>query len=144
MQYHFKVHQEKAGYWAQCVELEGCVTQASTKKQLQINMQEALSLYISERSNSKDLAVMPNKKIKPAENIVAVSVDPEVAFSFLVRYWRLTHGWTQKQAAEKMGFEKLYSYQRLEAKKCNPSLKIINMLKKIYPEFSIDVALAAS
>ena len=116
MQYHFKIHQEKTVFWAQCIELEGCFTQADTKKELFVNMREALNLYVSERSSSKDLAAMPKKNIKHAKNIVAISLDPEVAFAFLVRYWRLAHGWTQKQAAEKMGFEKLYSYQRLEAK----------------------------
>lgn len=33
------------------------------------------------------------------------------------------------------------SYQRLESKKCNPSLKILSRIKKIFPEFSIDYAL---
>jgi DNA-binding XRE family transcriptional regulator len=104
-------------------------------------MQEALNLYVEERPNSKDLAAMPNKTIKLSKNIVEVSLDPEVAFSFLVRYWRAKHGWTQKEAATKMGFEKLYSYQRLEAGRCNPSLKIMDMVKKVYPDFSVDLAL---
>ena len=142
MQYHFKIHKEGKRYWGQCIELKGCFTQADTKKELQLNMQEALNLYVEERPNSKDLAAMPNRTIKTSKNIVAVSLDPEIAFSFLIRYWRMQHGWTQKEAAEKMGFEKLYSYQRLEAGRCNPSLKTMSMVKKIYPEFSIDLALA--
>ncbi|MFA6066474.1 MAG: type II toxin-antitoxin system HicB family antitoxin [Candidatus Babeliaceae bacterium] len=141
MQYHFKIHKEAAGFWAECIELEGCFTQADTKEELQLNMQEALNLYVEERSNSKDLAAMPDKNIKNSRTIIEVSLDPQVAFSFLVRYWRIKYGWTQKQAAKKMGFEKLYSYQRLEARRCNPSLKIISMIKKIYPDFSIDFAL---
>ncbi len=143
MQYHFKIHKEGKVFWAQCIELEGCFTQADTKKELLLNMQEALNLYVEERSNSKDLAAMPNKNIKKSSDVIAISLDPEIAFSFLVRYWRLKSGWTQKEAAEKMGFETLNSYQRLEAKRCNPSLKTIGMVKKIYPEFSIDFALTA-
>lgn len=142
MQYHFKIHKEGDGFWAQCIELPGCFTQASTKKELEENMREALNLYVQERSNSKDVAALPSKIVKDARNIVKVSLDPQVAFAFLVRYWRIKHGWTQKEAAEKMGFEKLYSYQRLEDKKCNPSLKTISMVKKIYPEFSLDLAIA--
>jgi hypothetical protein len=42
--------------------------------------------------------------------------------------------------AKKMGFDTLYSYQRLEARKCNPSLKMISRIKKVYPEFSVDLA----
>lgn len=143
MQYHFKIHKEGAGFWAQCIELEGCFTQAGTKDELLVNMQEALNLYVSERSNSNDVADLPKKNIAISKNIVKVALDPEVAFSFMVRYWRIRHGWTQKEAAEKMGFETLYSYQRLESRRCNPSLKIMGMIKKVYPDFSIDLALGA-
>lgn len=142
MQYHFKIHKEGDGFWAQCLELPGCLTQASTKEELEVNMREALNLYVEERSNAKDLAILPYTTLKDSRSVVRVPLDPQIAFAFLVRYWRLKHGWTQKEAAEKMGFEKIYSYQRLEAKKCNPSLKIISMIKQIYPEFSIDLAIA--
>jgi antitoxin HicB len=141
MLYHFKVHKDGKSYWAQCIELEGCFTQADTKEELFLNMQEALNLYVEERSNSKDLASLPDKNIKITRNIVKVPLAPQVAFSFLVRYWRIKYGWTQKEAAKKMGFENLYSYQRLEAKRCNPNLEIISLVKKIYPEFSVDLAL---
>jgi antitoxin HicB len=142
MQYHFKIHKEGKGFWAQCIEFPGCVTQGDTKEELMFNMQEALNLYIEENSNSKDLAAMPHKSLKTSPTMVTVSLDPQIAFSFLVRYWRIKHGWTQQEAAKRMGVDTLYSYQRLEAKKCNPSLKTISMIKKIYPEFSIDLAIA--
>ena len=57
MIYHFKVHKEKDGFWAQCIELPECFPQADTMKELQKNMQEALNLYIEEPNNSQDLAV---------------------------------------------------------------------------------------
>lgn len=141
MKYHFKVHKEGNRFWAQCLELEGCVTQADSRAELDNNMQEALNLYIEEEVDSLDLAAMPNNNIKLSKTVVAVSVDPQVAFTFLVRYWRIRHGWTQKETAKKMGFDKLYSYQRLEARRCNPSLKIISMVKKVFPEFSLDSAI---
>ena len=72
MKYHFKIHKEDGGFWAQCLEL---------------------------------------------------------------------HGPTQQEAVTKMGFETIYSYQRLEAGKCNPSLKMLYRIKKVFPEFSIDYAL---
>jgi antitoxin HicB len=55
MTYSFKIYKEKNGYWAQCIELPGCVTQGKTLKELKKNMHEALSLYISEPSDSDDL-----------------------------------------------------------------------------------------
>jgi hypothetical protein len=34
MKYHFKVHKEMSGFWAECLELNGCITQADTQKEL--------------------------------------------------------------------------------------------------------------
>lgn len=141
MKYHFEIHKEDDGYWAKGIELEGCVTQADTLDELYQNMQEALDIYIEEPESSKDLAALPDESIKTSDNIVEVAVDPNIAIAFLIRYYRITHGLTQKQLAEKMGFEQLYSYQRLESGKSNPSLKMLYKFKRIFPDFSIDYAL---
>ncbi len=141
MRYHFRVQKEKKGYSAQCIELEGCVTQGDTLKELQRNMEEALNLYVQEPADSEDLAALPKDSIRKSKNIVEVSLDPSIAFSFLVRYYRITHGMTQHQVAKAMGFENVYSYQRLERRKCNPTLKMMSMIKQIFPEFSLDYAL---
>lgn len=138
MIYHFKIHKEGRGFWAQCIELPGCVTQGNSMKELKTNMQEALNLYIEEPSDSTDLPALPNDSIKQSKNIVKVALDPQIAFAFLIRYFRIKYGLTQKEAADKMGFETLYSYQRLETKKCNPSLKMIARVQEVYPEFSVD------
>lgn len=143
MIYHFKVHKEKNGFWAQCVELPGCYTQGDSMKELHKNMQEALNLYIEEPNNSEDLAELPNESTRRSKNIVGVAVDPLIAFAFLMRYFRIKYGFTQEEAAKKMGFDTLYSYQRLEARKCNPSLKMIARIKKVFPEFSVDLAVRA-
>ena len=142
MKYHFKVHKEGKYFWAQCIELEGCITQAKDMEELVDNMQEALNLYVQEPEDSKDLAALPDESIKKSKNLVEIALDPEVAFSFMVRYYRIKHGTTQKEAAKEMGFDTIYSYQRLEAKRCNPSLKIISKIKKMFPDFSIDYAVS--
>jgi len=59
-----------------------------------------------------------------------------------VRFCRLRHGLTQREAAKKMGFDTIYSYQRLEGRRCNPSLKIISKIKQTFPDFSIDFAVS--
>jgi len=140
MKYHFKVHKEGKQFWAKCLELDGCYTQASSENELHKMMKEALNLYISEPEGSTDLAALPDDSIKASKNIVEVSVDADVAFSFLVRYYRIKHGMTQSQAAKKMGFENVNGYQRLERKKCNPNLKTISKIKGIFPDFSLDLA----
>lgn len=143
MKYHFKVHKEGKGFWAQCIELAGCVTEADSMDELQKNMQEALNLYVEEPEDSKELAPLPNESMHAARNILEVALDPQIAFAFMVRYCRIKHGLTQQQAAKKMGFDTIYSYQRLEGKRCNPSLKIITKIKRAFPEFSVDYAVNA-
>lgn len=142
MKYHFKVHKEGEGFWAECLELVGCVTQADTMEELKQNMQEALNLFIEEPEDSKDLAPLPYKSSKSEKNIIEIALDPQIAFAFMVRYYRIKHGFTQQQAAKKMGFDTLYSYQRLENRKANPTLKIIYKIKQLFPDFSIDYAVS--
>lgn len=138
MEYHFKIHKEGKGFWAQCLELEGCITQANNLNELKKNMQEALNLYIEEAEDSQDLATLPDNSIKATRNIVKVSLGSQVAFAFMVRFYRIKQGLTQQEAAKKLGFPNVYSYQRLETRKCNPRLETIASLKKLFPELSID------
>ncbi|NGX59127.1 MAG: hypothetical protein KR126chlam3_00272 [Chlamydiae bacterium] len=141
MKYHFRIRKEKKGYSAQCIELEGCITQGDSLKELQKNMEEALNLYVQEPAGSEDLAALPKDSIRKSKGIIEVALDPAVAFSFLVRHSRITHGMTQQEVATAMGFDNVYSYQRLEKRKCNPTLKIMSMIKRIFPELSLDYAL---
>ncbi|NGX39559.1 MAG: hypothetical protein KR126chlam1_00890 [Chlamydiae bacterium] len=141
MKYHFKVHKDGKYYWAQSIELEGCITQATSMKVLRKNMQEALNLYVQEPEHSKDLAALPDESIRRSKTVEEIELDPQTAFSFMVRYHRIKQGMTQSQAAKKMGFDSLFSYQRLEKKSCNPSLKMIHKIKQVFPDFSIDAAI---
>jgi DNA-binding XRE family transcriptional regulator len=84
------------------------------------------------------LATLPNNSIRINKNIVKVLVDPQVAFAFLVHFYRIQQGMTQQEAAKKLGFPNIYSYQRLETRKCNPRLETIALIKKLFPEFSVD------
>lgn len=141
MKYHFKVHKEGSGFWAECMELSGCFTQADSMEELYENMQEALNLYIEEPENSKKLAPLPDESIVPSRSIKEIQLDASIAFSFMVRYNRIKQGLTQQEAADRLGFENIYSYQRLENKKCNPTLKVLSQIKRAFPDFSVDFAL---
>lgn len=141
MKYHFKIHKEGKGFWAKCIELDGCYTQADSMDELNEMMREALNLYISEPEGSTDVVKLPDDSIKTSKNVVEVSVDAQVAFAFLVRYYRIKHEMTQSEVARRMGFENVNGYQRLERKKCNPNLKTISKIKAIFPEFSLDLAI---
>lgn len=137
MRYHFKVHKEKEGFWAECIELAGCVTQADTKEELSLNMQEALNLYLEEVEDYEHLAPMPKSSLKEERNVVEVPVDPSVALAFSIRRQRIKHGLTQREAADQLGMKAIYSYQRLE-KRCNPTLDLIYKLVLLFPALSLD------
>ena len=140
MHYHFKIHKEGDGFWAECVEIPQCLTQGDSKEEIFANMQDAINTYLEEPEGSKFLAQLPSKRVKKSRSIIEVPVDPRVAFSFMVRYHRIQNGLTQKQAAEKLGLENLFSYQRLE-KRCNATIEMIQRLVNVFPSFSLDLVL---
>jgi predicted RNase H-like HicB family nuclease/DNA-binding XRE family transcriptional regulator len=138
MKYHFKVHNEKDGLWAECVELEGCVTQSEndTMDDLLKNMEEALNLYLDDPVTSSVVPKLPFETVK-GKSIVQVSVHPDIAFSVLVRHYRDEKGLSQKEMMRLLGMNNVFSYQRLE-KKGDPKLSTMVKLKKIFPDMSID------
>jgi antitoxin HicB len=137
VRYHFKVRKEGRGFWAQCMELEGCRTQATTRKELDKNMREALNAYLDEPEDSSVVFSLPSKK--SPKGAVEVAADPRIAFAFRLRMARLSHELTQKRAAELIGMKGLYSYQRLESSKtANPEFETIVRIKKAFPEIDVD------
>lgn len=140
MKYHFKVHKEKNGYWAECVELEGCQTEADSLIELYSNMEEVLNVYLSEPESSKIIFPLPQKKQSNSEDFVAVSVDPSVAFSFLLRRYRLQKKITLKEMAEKLKMKNLNTYVKLEkASSSNPELRTLAKIKSILSDFPINM-----
>lgn len=75
MIYHFKIHKEHAGFWAQCIELPGIFTQGDSKEELEQNMREALNLYLDEDPATLATITPPDSSIKLSKNIVEVSSD---------------------------------------------------------------------
>ena len=120
-----------------CIELPGCVTQADTKEELDLNMQEALNLYLEEVEDYEYLAPLPKASIKEGRNVIEVPVNPSVALAFSIRYQRIKQGLTQREVADQLGMKAIYSYQRLE-KRCNPTLDLIYKLVLLFPSLSLD------
>ena len=139
MNYHFKIHKERSGgYWAECIELEGCRTQADTKSELKEYMFEALNLYLSEPHNSKFVFPSPKKSIK-GKSIIAVPVMPSVAIANRIRELRLQHDLTQMDMKNRLGINNLSNYQRLEdPERANPEWKTLLLIKQKFPKFHVD------
>lgn len=140
MKYHFKVHKEKNGYWAECLELEGCQTEAESLIELYSNMEEALNVYLSEPESSKLIFPLPQKKHQSSSDLVEVPVDPSVAFSFLLRRYRLQKKITLKEMAEKLKMKNINTYVKLEkAASSNPELRTLAKIKTILSDFPINM-----
>jgi predicted RNase H-like HicB family nuclease len=61
MMYHFKIHEERDGFWAECAELPGCRTQAETGDELAAACEESLNLYLEEPQDSKVVFPLPDE-----------------------------------------------------------------------------------
>jgi predicted RNase H-like HicB family nuclease len=136
MKYHFKIHKEDNGFWAECLELAGCVTQGNSREELADNMQEALNLYLEEPESVTYLPPFPDNTYKLSSSIVEVTAHPAIAFGLLVRYYRVKNGLTQKEAAKHLGIKNIFSYQRLE-RRCNATIEIIGKLLSLFPELPL-------
>lgn len=142
MYYHFQVNQEENGYWANCLELKGCVTEGDTLLELEKNMEEVLDLYLDDLETLELPLPLSDSNFKDQINIKKVPVDVKKAFALNIKKARLEKGLTQNELAKKLGLNNIYSYQRLESpKKANPSLILLNKLKKILPELNIEMIL---
>ena len=140
MFYHFIIYNDSDGLWADCLELDGCITQADSMEELLYNMKEALDLYLDEPDFSKKIFPFPDENIKESENILKIKVNTQIAFAFYLRMLRLKHHLTQKQVAQMLELKNLYSYQRLESsKKANPELKTLGKIKEVFPEFDLNL-----
>jgi antitoxin HicB len=141
VKYHFQIHAGRP-LWAECIELQGCVTQGRDRAELEKNMQEALNLYLEEPESSK-VVFPPPARTRGTRGVVAVEVDPGVAFAVQLRQSRLRSRLTQKEAAIRLGLRSIYSYQRLE-RRANPSLATIKRVITLFPELSLDSVLGGT
>ena len=78
MLYHFKIHKEGKGDWAECIELPECITTGNSKEELRANMHNALNEYFQESSRIFRYVPPPAAFIKVSRSVVEVPVDPAV------------------------------------------------------------------
>ncbi len=137
MKYHFKIHRESGGFWAECLEIPGCMTQGDSKDELFANMQEAINTCLEEPEGGAFLAPLPDDSYTPSRSVVEVRVDPEIALGFMVRRHRIQEGMTQKEAAKNLGMKNIFSYQRLE-RRCNTTVGMLGKLLVLFPLLSLN------
>jgi predicted RNase H-like HicB family nuclease len=140
MEYHFRVHEESDGLWAECIELSGCVTQGDSRADLEQNARKALSVYLDEPAGSGVDIPLPQENVR-GDTTFAVELTPEIAFGLVLRHYRMAHKLSQNDMAKKLGMQHIYSYQRLE-RRPNPTLGIIKKIKDAIPDFPLERVLS--
>lgn len=136
MKYHFNVYMEDNRYWADGIELPECQTQADSKKELVEQLLDVLNLYLDEPAGTNMVFPLPDYSLESKSEVLSISVDSKIAFSLLMRQYRISHRMSQKQAMESMGLRSRNSYARLEVK-CNPSFETVNKVRQAFPDFPI-------
>jgi antitoxin HicB len=138
MIYHFKIHKEGRGFWAECVELEGCRTQGDSMDELKSNMEDAINLYLSEPASSKTFFPPPKANVK-GKNIIEVQVAPPVAFATFLRRYRLLKKMTIEEFKARLNIKNMSVYHKLEdPRKANPEFKTLCKIKEAFPDICFD------
>jgi predicted RNase H-like HicB family nuclease/DNA-binding XRE family transcriptional regulator len=142
MRYHFRIHKENNGYWAESLEKGlGVSTQGDTLEELEKNIREALNLALNEPDDSRWIPPMPDESWQ-GKDVLSIAVEPRLALATMVRVTRLKQGLSQRSVAEKMGIKHIRQYQLLESGEANPELATLVKLKRTFPKLSLDAVLA--
>ena len=99
-------------------------------------MCEALNLYLSEPDRSFVFSLT-----NPAffgDSIVEAEAEPENTLTVLLHHYRKIHNLSQKEMTEHLGVKNIWSYQKLETPRTNPSLKSLSRLKKAFPDLELE------
>jgi len=129
MEYHFELHREEdGGFWAECIELKGCLSDGESIDELKYNLTEALNLYLNEPFGSNMMFPLPDKSLDGNGKLIRIPVKPNIAFAMLVRQYRISHRMTLDQAQKKVGLKNRNSYVRLESAG-NPTMDTIAMVE---------------
>lgn len=138
MEYHFEVHREdEGGYWAECVELKGCLSDGDSLEELKFRIEDSLNLYLNEPPGSNMVFALPDKNLDNRDELLRIPVKPNIAFALLVRHCRISHHYTLEQAQEQVGLKNRNSYVRLETPG-NPTIESISLVKKAFPEINLN------
>lgn len=140
MKYHFRVHKDSDGWWAQCLELDGCRTQSpdGSREGLDLAMSEVLDLYLDEPDHG-EIFPLPDAHHEGKRNVANVPVAPGAALALRLRHLRKEMGISQQEAARRVGMSNLYSWQRLEkGSTANPSLRTLARLKNGFRELRLE------
>ena len=132
--------QTNSSYLAEFPELEGCLTEGTTKDEALKNAKESLDGWLA--SNCDRDLIIPESKFRKSGNYYPIEVDVRVSFPIMLRKARKKRKMSQKQVAEKLSISQ-QAYAKLETPlKSNPALATIQKLSEAL-DLEFDLILAA-
>ena len=133
MKYHFTIHKKDDGFWAECWEIPGCMTQGNSEEELVANMQEAIDMCLEEpiESSTIFLANPSDEKCVPWREAFASGIAELSEIGLVIRGARLKADMTQKEVAEKLGI-KPHHISEMEHRKRSIGKAMAHRLARIF------------
>lgn len=136
MKYHFEIHKEKDNFWGDCVELDTVVSEGNTLEELKANLADALEGVLMSIVSRNIAHPLPDKSLDIDDNLLMVEVPADLAFSVMLRHYRISQKLSQQDMMEKLGFKSRNSYVKLE-REGNPTLRTTGKVVDALPDFPI-------
>jgi len=67
------IEQDKNGFVAECLDLQGCYTQGKTYEEVVKNIKDAIKLHIADRTAKKEKSIIPERFFSLSNLKIAVS-----------------------------------------------------------------------
>lgn len=145
MMFHFKVFRDQEDrdlYWGQSIEFEDCITDACAIDKIDYMMTSAINSYVNNLSGVNPLPRLSSNDIDKLFSdditIQKTPVSPEIALSFMLRFYAIQSGLTDDEICNKCGGLHRNSWFYSCNGTCNPTLKTLLRLKSVFPKLCID------
>ena len=129
MTYYTKLTKQSEGFYlAEFPELEGCLTEGSSKAKALANAKEALEGWLASHCDRNLL--IPEPKARKSSIYYPVTVGVRVSFPIMLRKARKKKKLSQRQMAERLSVSQ-QAYAKLETPlKSNPALATVQKLSE--------------
>lgn len=135
MYYHFSIERHDGFFLANCCELPDCEVQEKNIKDLNEKMYDKLFDYLF--TKTKRIYLPEQHPELFSGHIQNIKIEDSMAFGVLLRYTREKNNLSVQSTAEKLGYECVWEYQKLEHKS-DPSLSLIKKIIRVFPDFPIN------
>jgi predicted RNase H-like HicB family nuclease len=70
-EFHVIIEKDKNGYFARCLDLEGCFAQGQTHEETETNMVDAIKLHLEDMGNEEELSEPESVSLSSVKVVVS-------------------------------------------------------------------------